>query len=167
MNINGEEGEKEGEDHSGNEIEDDQILLSKKGDSLLQWKDKGKVEEEDRCISQTGEDDLRPQHGVFGTSTIYHDEFSHIPRGEGEDETREKPVGDIFGVAGEDNQTEGNIHGKGQSSRQGQNVHRTPYLEKTNRSCLETKADRYLILFQKWKKVNFSGFRLSLLHKDI
>jgi len=116
MHINGEEGEKEGEDHSGNEIEDDQILLSKKGDFLLQWKDKGKVEEEDRCISQAGEDDLRPQHGVYGTLTIYHDEFSHIPRGEGEDEPREKPVGEIFGVAGEDNQTEGNIHGKGQSS---------------------------------------------------
>jgi hypothetical protein len=115
MNINGEEGEKEGEDAGGNEIENDQILLPKKGDSLFQWEDKGKMEEENRCISQAGEDDFRPQYRVFGILTIYHDKFAYIPGGEGEDNTSEKPVGGIFGIAGEDNQTEGNIYGEGQS----------------------------------------------------
>jgi hypothetical protein len=113
MNIYGEKGEKEGEDTDGNEIENDQVLLSEKGDSLLQWKDQGKVEKEDRCISQTSNNDLRPQYRVFGVLAIYHDEFAHIPRSEGEDETGEKPVGDILGIAGEDNQTERNIHGEG------------------------------------------------------
>jgi hypothetical protein len=103
MNINGAKGEKQGEDAGGNEIENDQIFLPKKRDYLLQWKYEGKVEEKDRCVSQTGEDDLRPQHGVFGILTNYHDEFAHIPGGEGEDETGEKPVGDILGIAGEDN----------------------------------------------------------------
>ncbi len=73
------------------------------------------MEEENRCISQAGEDDFRPQHGVFGILTNYHDEFAHIPGGEGEDDTGEKPVGDILGIAGENNQTEGNIYGEGQS----------------------------------------------------
>ena len=44
LNINGEEGEKEGEDPGGDEIENDQIVPPEKGDSLLQWKDEGKVE---------------------------------------------------------------------------------------------------------------------------
>ena len=71
------------------------------------------MEKKNRRISQPGKDDLRPQDGSFGIATIDHDEFAHIPCGEGEDETGEKPIGDIFRIAGEDDQTEGDVHGEG------------------------------------------------------
>ena len=56
-----------------------------------------------------------------------HDEFAHIPSGEGEDKTGKEPVSDILGITGDDDQTKDKVHGKGKCSRECQDVHQSTF----------------------------------------
>jgi len=59
--------------------------------------------------------------------TADHDELAHIPSGEGKDKACKKLVSDIFGIAGDDDQTKDEVHRKGKCRREGQDIHQTTF----------------------------------------
>jgi hypothetical protein len=62
-----------------------------------------------------------------GIDAADHDEFAHIPSSEGKDKARKKLVSDIFGITGDDEQTKGEVHCKGECRRECQDVHQTTF----------------------------------------
>jgi hypothetical protein len=84
------------------------------------------MEKEQRGKSQSNKDDLYSEDGANGIDTADHDQLTHIPSGERKNETGEELMSDVFRFAGKDDQTEDEIHGKGKSCGEGQNVHRSP-----------------------------------------
>jgi hypothetical protein len=91
----------------------------------FEWKHKRKMEEEQRSKDQSYKDHLHPKDGMNGIDAADHDELAHIPGGKGKDKTGKELVSYIFGVTGEDDETKGEVHGKGKRSRKRQDVHQS------------------------------------------
>jgi hypothetical protein len=83
------------------------------------------MEEEQGSKGQSCKDHLHPKDGIDYIDTADHDEFAHIPGGEGKDKACKETVSYILGVAGENDETEGKIHRKGKRGRKRQDVHRS------------------------------------------
>ena len=81
------------------------------------------MEKEQRSKSQSNEDHLHSEYRTNGIDAADHDQLTHIPSGEGKDKTGKEPMSNIFRFAGEDDQTEGEVHRKGKGCGEGQNVH--------------------------------------------
>jgi hypothetical protein len=91
-------------------------------------KDKRETEEKEGCKGQSDKYHLRAEDRIDRVDAVDHDEFAYIPGGEGKDKTGKEPVGHIFGIAGEHDETEGEVHRKGKSSRECQDVHQFTFL---------------------------------------
>jgi len=85
------------------------------------------MDEEQGSEGQPDEDHLHPKDGMNWIEAINHDEFTDIPCGEGEDKACKEPMRNVFGVTGEDDQTEGEVHRKRKGSRERQDVHRSTF----------------------------------------
>jgi hypothetical protein len=54
-----------------------------------------------------------------GIDAADHDEFTHIPGGEGKDKAGEELMSHVLRLAGKCDQTKDDVHGKGKGSRKG------------------------------------------------
>ena len=52
-----------------------------------------------------------------GVETADHNDLPYVPSGKRKDKTGEEPMSDVLWIAGEDDQTEGEIHRKGKRRR--------------------------------------------------
>ena len=68
---------------------------------------------------QAHEDRPHPEDGPHRIDAADHNQLTQIPGSKGKDEASEKPMGDISGFAGEDDQTEGEVHRKGEGCGKG------------------------------------------------
>jgi hypothetical protein len=90
--------------------------------------DKREMEEEEGCKGQSDKDHLHAEDRIDRIGAVDHDEFAHIPGGEGKDKTGKEPVGHIFGIAGEYDETKGEVHRKSKSGRKCQDIHQFTFL---------------------------------------
>ncbi len=77
------------------------------------------MEEKQGGTSQAHEDHLHSEDSPYGVGAADHDQLTQIPGGKGEDKASEKPMGEILGFAGENDQAEGEVHRKGERRRKG------------------------------------------------
>jgi hypothetical protein len=85
------------------------------------------MEKEKGSKDQSYQYHLHPKDSMERIDTAGHDEFAHIPSSEGKDKARKKPMSDILGITGDDDQTKDEVHRKGKSRREGQDIHPIPF----------------------------------------
>ena len=85
------------------------------------------MEEEQGSKGQAHENHFDAKDRMDRVGTADHDEFSHVPGGKREDKTGEEAMGDALGPVRKDDETKGQVHGKGESSWECQDVHSTTF----------------------------------------
>jgi len=87
--------------------------------TLLRWEDKREMEKKQGRKSQTHEDHLHPKDGPYRIDAADHNQLTQIPGSKGKDETSKKPMSDISGFTGKNDQTKGEVHRKGEGCGKG------------------------------------------------
>jgi hypothetical protein len=94
----------------------------------LEGKEKREMKKEQGSKNQSYKDHLHPKDRIDWIDATNHDEFAHIPGGEGKDKACNEPMSHIFGIAGKNDETKGKVHRKGKRSRECQDIHRSAFL---------------------------------------
>jgi hypothetical protein len=143
LDVNTKSNEKCGHNRYRDEIEENEPKPFCPGALPFKGKEKRETEEKEGCKGQSNKDHPHSEDRMDWIDTVDHDEFAYIPGGEGKDKTGKEPVGHIFGIAGEHDETEGEVHRKSKSSRECQDIHWFTFAVHPSKEPVQTRHSSF------------------------
>jgi hypothetical protein len=128
FDIDSESKEKCHQNRHWDQIEEEKVPSFCPSALSLEGKDKREMKKEQRSKDQSYKDHPHPKDRIDWIDATDHDEFAHIPGGEGKDKACKEPVSHIFGIAEKNDETKGKVRRKGERRRECQDIHRSTFL---------------------------------------